>query len=81
MGWRCRRWVLLLDHLKIFLCNEMAFGIEAKFIPPRSRKQQVRDVQPEIMGRQSIMNLNSGKRSFADQEVFVEVQQLDLEIV
>jgi len=59
----------------------MALHPQSEFVPPRCRKDQQRNIDPEIRDLEAIADLDVGKRGPADELFGVEVDQLDIKMV
>lgn len=71
----------LLDNLKVFLGDEMSIGIQTKFIPSWSWKDEIGNIHAEVVGGQTAWYVNWREGAFADDLVLIKEHELDFKCV
>jgi len=68
-------------HGKVFLGDQATFHQEAEFISTGCRKDEKRDIDPEIGDLEAVGDLDIGKSGSTDQLFRVEMEQVDIKVI
>ena len=74
MGWQ-------LNHVEVFLSDQVPFHSEPELVAPGGRENQRGDVDPEVRDLQSIADDDIRERGATHELFCVEIDQVDIKLV
>ena len=70
-----------LDHVEVFLSDEMAFHPQPEFVTPGGGKHQRWNIDAEVGNLETVANGNVRECRPADQLFIIEIDQIDVEVI
>ena len=71
----------LLNHVEIFLSDEIPVRKQSELIPARCRKDQRGNIHAEIMNLQPVFDFDRRQRGFPDELVLIQIDEMKLKFI